>query len=55
MIGIGSIVYWVFEGELQSGKVVRIEPHLPCEDENYDRFWLEDGCFIERWNVIDAK
>lgn len=55
MIGIGSIVYWIFNGELKSGKVVRIEPHLPCEDENYDRFWLEDGGFIERWNIIDYK
>lgn len=54
-IEVGSIVYWVFQNKMHSGKVVKIDPHLPCEDENYDRFWLEDGGFIERWNIIDYK
>ena len=54
-IEVGSIVYWVFQNNMYSGKVVRIESHLPCEDENYDRFWLEDGSFIERWNIVDYK
>ena len=55
IVEVGNIVYWMFQNKLHSGKVVQIEPHLPCEDEKYDRFWLENGSFIERWSVVDVK
>ena len=58
MIGVGDMVYWEFKGEVRSGRIIRIVPHLPCEDERWDQFWLvwlDNGCFIERWRILSQQ
>ena len=55
MIGVGDTVYWEFKGEVRSGRIIRIVPHLPCEDERWDQFWLDNGCFIERWRILSKQ